>query len=317
METQEIISKLEYYDGTFPKEALEAAIEQKEEIIPELLKILENTSKNADDFVGTDYWAHIYGIHLLAQFKEKKAYPLIVDAFSLPGEKPFELYGDVVTGSLKRILASVSQGDISLIKLLIEKKEVNEYVKSAALQSLVILFANNELDRDMLIQYFKELFDTKLERKRSVAWSNLACCSVDLHPEELIEEIEKSFELGLVDDAYISLQNVKETLKEKQEDCLEILHTDPYLTYIEDTIDELEGWACFDKNDQKEDKLVEDLFENAAELIPQAEVDQFRKRQESYYQPESEPVRTEPKIGRNQPCPCGSGKKYKKCCGKK
>jgi preprotein translocase subunit SecA len=24
----------------------------------------------------------------------------------------------------------------------------------------------------------------------------------------------------------------------------------------------------------------------------------------------------EPKIGRNDPCPCGSGKKYKKCCGK-
>ena len=27
-------------------------------------------------------------------------------------------------------------------------------------------------------------------------------------------------------------------------------------------------------------------------------------------------VRTEPKIGRNQPCPCGSGVKYKKCHGK-
>lgn len=25
--------------------------------------------------------------------------------------------------------------------------------------------------------------------------------------------------------------------------------------------------------------------------------------------------RTEPKIHRNEPCPCGSGKKYKKCCG--
>lgn len=25
-------------------------------------------------------------------------------------------------------------------------------------------------------------------------------------------------------------------------------------------------------------------------------------------------IRTEPKIGRNEPCPCGSGKKYKKCC---
>ena len=26
--------------------------------------------------------------------------------------------------------------------------------------------------------------------------------------------------------------------------------------------------------------------------------------------------RNENKIGRNDPCPCGSGKKYKKCCGK-
>lgn len=26
-------------------------------------------------------------------------------------------------------------------------------------------------------------------------------------------------------------------------------------------------------------------------------------------------VRPEPKVGRNEPCPCGSGKKYKKCCG--
>ena len=30
--------------------------------------------------------------------------------------------------------------------------------------------------------------------------------------------------------------------------------------------------------------------------------------------PEIEPIRTQPKIGRNEPCPCGSGKKYKKCC---
>ncbi len=28
------------------------------------------------------------------------------------------------------------------------------------------------------------------------------------------------------------------------------------------------------------------------------------------------PIRVEPKIGRNQACPCGSGAKFKKCCGK-
>jgi preprotein translocase subunit SecA len=30
----------------------------------------------------------------------------------------------------------------------------------------------------------------------------------------------------------------------------------------------------------------------------------------------AEPVRTGPKVGRNDPCPCGSGKKYKHCCGR-
>lgn len=31
--------------------------------------------------------------------------------------------------------------------------------------------------------------------------------------------------------------------------------------------------------------------------------------------PVTQPIKTGPKIGRNQPCPCGSGEKYKKCCG--
>lgn len=37
--------------------------------------------------------------------------------------------------------------------------------------------------------------------------------------------------------------------------------------------------------------------------------DEMEYKQEPYR-------RTEPKVGRNDPCPCGSGKKYKKCCGK-
>ncbi len=41
------------------------------------------------------------------------------------------------------------------------------------------------------------------------------------------------------------------------------------------------------------------------------------KRAELYKeQRSSRTVRKEAKIGRNDPCPCGSGKKYKKCCGK-
>jgi uncharacterized protein len=43
----------------------------------------------------------------------------------------------------------------------------------------------------------------------------------------------------------------------------------------------------------------------------------FRAGREAYGQDTGtiEPRRSTPKIGRNEPCPCGSGKKYKKCCG--
>lgn len=44
------------------------------------------------------------------------------------------------------------------------------------------------------------------------------------------------------------------------------------------------------------------------ELAHQANLNQNRS--------DKEPIRKENKVGRNDPCPCGSGKKYKKCCGK-
>jgi preprotein translocase subunit SecA len=58
------------------------------------------------------------------------------------------------------------------------------------------------------------------------------------------------------------------------------------------------------------------------EEAKQIERRQRRQQQELQYQtgpPQTEapkPVRAGAKIGRNDPCPCGSGKKYKKCCGK-
>ena len=35
------------------------------------------------------------------------------------------------------------------------------------------------------------------------------------------------------------------------------------------------------------------------------------------FKPSVAPIKAEPKIGRNDPCPCGSGRKYKKCCDDK
>ena len=58
--------------------------------------------------------------------------------------------------------------------------------------------------------------------------------------------------------------------------------------------------------------------------VNKAEIDaagsDYAANENDYFDPsppvKQAPVRVEPKIGRNDPCPCGSGKKYKQCHGK-
>ncbi len=61
-------------------------------------------------------------------------------------------------------------------------------------------------------------------------------------------------------------------------------------------------------------------FETDERIQEHHERSLFRKEHGKWYfvdasDPTKTPIiRSEPKIGRNDPCPCGSGKKYKKCC---
>lgn len=53
--------------------------------------------------------------------------------------------------------------------------------------------------------------------------------------------------------------------------------------------------------------------------LPQWDVLLTKERRKELYlkQRKSNTIHVEKKIGRNEPCPCGSGKKYKRCCGMK
>ncbi|MDO4536292.1 MAG: SEC-C metal-binding domain-containing protein [Clostridium perfringens] len=69
------------------------------------------------------------------------------------------------------------------------------------------------------------------------------------------------------------------------------------------------------------EKLYFNMLDAKAEYLftlPQWEAifsEEKRKEIATAYK-DSKTVRNENKVGRNDPCPCGSGKKYKKCCGK-
>ena len=60
--------------------------------------------------------------------------------------------------------------------------------------------------------------------------------------------------------------------------------------------------------DKREDNVIRTQLSQAAETFqPESEEDEA--------EPQT-PYKAAENIGRNDPCPCGSGKKYKYCCGK-
>jgi preprotein translocase subunit SecA len=58
-----------------------------------------------------------------------------------------------------------------------------------------------------------------------------------------------------------------------------------------------------------------DEIEEAFQRRKRRELEQARMAGSGDMQPVQQVVRSSAKVGRNDPCPCGSGKKYKKCCG--
>jgi len=79
-----------------------------------------------------------------------------------------------------------------------------------------------------------------------------------------------------------------------------------------------------DQGLEKDDKGIVEFvarYSVKGEEYAHHEIAEFKKEQGKWYfvdgnPPNQDPiVREEPKVGRNDPCSCGSGKKYKKCCG--
>jgi len=303
MTIPEILKELEPYTGRFPVEAMRAAIEQRETITPELLRLVEAIAANpADVAKRDDYMLPVFALYLLAQFREKRAYPAVVKMFSAPGQTSYDLVGDTVTEGLKRIFASVYDGNPSPLHGLIENEEANEYVRDAAINAMLVLENTGLMPRAEMIEYFRSLFHGKLQRKHSFAWDGLVCAVAELPAPELLEEVRQAYAEGLVDDTVADLEGVERDLAAPKP-----WRRERY-ALITDAIGEMEHWACFHPEDSrpKRPPEVQAAVPQPSQSPPPAPA--------SYETPK--PLIRKPKIGRNDPCPCGSGKKYKKCCAK-
>jgi hypothetical protein len=307
MTIPEILAELETCKGVFPVQAVHAAVEQREAITPELLKILEAVADNPTEFALKErYKGHLFALFLLAQFREKRAYLPIIKLFSAPGETPYDLVGEVINESLPRIIASVYDGNPAPLAGLVERADVDEFVRSSALETFLVLEHTGQISRDEVVEYLRGLFHGKLERTESYLWEALMIAAVDLPAPELREEVRQAYEEGLADPWGLDVDESKDIFAERS----------PYglanTELITDASEEMDEWVCFNPPEPWREPPPDVVFDHilanalASTLIGDAPDD-----------PVPQPVvRDQPKIGRNEPCPCGSGKKYKKCCGK-
>ena len=128
-------------------------------------------------------------------------------------------------------------------------------------------------------------------------------------PVEITSEFEKALSLQVIDNYWMEQINVMSHLREGiylrsygQEDPLRAYST--------------EGFDLFDQMLQKIDHdvtifLLKAEIQKTVERKPVTRNVQTNDKSDSVKKPKKSK-----KVGRNDPCPCGSGKKYKQCCGK-
>ncbi|SDW81276.1 protein translocase subunit secA [Hydrobacter penzbergensis] len=162
----------------------------------------------------------------------------------------------------------------------------------------------------------------------------LANMEKTLHTQgaELLNALERSVTLGLIDDAWKEHLRAMDDLKQSVQTAT-YEQKDPLVIY------KMEAFGLFKKMDSEVNRDIVQFLCHAG--IPLNEGDELKEgRQQKtdmsrmnankdnadgapsendYYDPtpvKQQPVHVAPKIGRNDPCPCGSGKKYKACHGR-
>ena len=129
-------------------------------------------------------------------------------------------------------------------------------------------------------------------------------------PEDIVDEFEKAISLRVIDTYWMEHINTMSILKEG-------IHLRGYAQENPLRAYTSEGYELFET-------LLDTIDKQTTIFLLKAEVRQNAERKEvakgKAADDESKVAKKAPKkstkIGRNDPCPCGSGKKYKQCCGK-
>ena len=311
-----------------PKKAIRQAQKHRELMVPRLIHILEESAAFATKEKPFKDNAHFFTLFLLAEFEAPEAFPAIRKILSLPEGLPYDLFGDAVCEDVPKILSPFTGNRPEVLEEMIADLSMDSSVRCGAATTITAFVRAGQIPWEEGVRILgRELIRDALENNAAI-FDLLSSILTEIFPSRLVGKIENAlFSDEPVETEPTETESVMKIIEEAIADpktrrgCVPI---DPEpLPKVDDTLDELQGWCCF-REDEKEEEDEEEIErikalsgQEIARLrgtLPPPAPHFLEEREETalVVQPI---VSDRPRIGRNAPCPCGSGKKYKKCCG--
>ena len=322
----------------FPAAELNDAVANQKKVTPLLLEALKDFSENPGDYSEEEgNLLHIVSIALLAQFREPEVLPVLLDIVKthrlesreedLEKVSAYEeLIFSIPESEFSRILASVAGADVNALKALVLDDELDWFMRCRALMALKSCYFEGDIERSELVSFLSDLFDAfksldNMTEDYVFLWGELYDISINIHPGELLNKIKEACDNGIFEESsdsnlkeaeYFARKNFDSWFASAQEDLKE------KFGYIRQVDAELEKWGMEYFTDPITDEIdgFGIMLEKARQRALLSETAGTIYRQVFREDSEAPFIREEPNVGRNDPCLCGSGKKFKKCCGR-
>ncbi len=129
-------------------------------------------------------------------------------------------------------------------------------------------------------------------------------------PESVINDFERHISLKVIDEAWVKHISSMEQLREGI-GLRGYAQTNPLQAYA------MEGYQIFERmEDSIDEQIANFLLHMQITQNNNSKTNKVEKTNDTKEPLKKSPKKNDKKVGRNDKCPCGSGKKYKQCCGK-
>jgi hypothetical protein len=307
-----------------PISGLEVVKENWSEFYPELERLIDQFIAD-DASLNEDQQAILFfGTLLLAELKYSPALEKCLQLFARSDSflSPLEaVFGDAITELTPTLFYNVVDGNTQALCNYIVDGHQAMYCKASAMEAVFAQYEAGVIDEFVLnahVRRWLAVFSVLPSATNSFLLSALADLCIEYHLDDFkslfISLCDNSLDdKGLFDEDRFKQDEVKAW---SRAGTPKLIESGMIQTQF-DVVATLSAWADDDSEEEDDDSVLnEDLqsFEGFDSLMGEGGLLANILYDENTILENSVPVSSLPTVGRNDPCPCGSGKKYKKCC---